>query len=386
VISAQRVEGDDEDARTRLAPDGSEEHSGEAEGNERFHDSGHLAWIGLARAAAAVAFADPAAPGYVLHMASAAQSPDPSLPHDLEGGIRELLREKNVLLLAHYYQESEIQDLAHEVGDSLALARAAQRADCDVIAFAGVHFMAETAKILNPSKPVVIPDLAAGCSLADGCPPKEFQAFIDAHPGAAVLTYINASAEVKAMSDLICTSSNAVKMVEHFEGRPLIFAPDRHLARWVGRETGREDLIVWQGSCVVHEQFSAEGLARLSVQHPDAEILAHPECDQAVLDQSDFIASTTGIIARAVESPAKTLIIATEDGVFHQIQKRVPEKVLLQAPGMDESCECNRCPFMRLNTLEKLYCSLRELEPRVEVPEAIRLRALVPIERMLELS
>ena len=319
-------------------------------------------------------------------MASPAIHPAPDLPRDLEDAIRELKREKNVLLLAHYYQESEVQDIADEVGDSLALARAAQRADCEVIAFCGVHFMAETAKILNPEKPVVIPDLAAGCSLADGCPAPEFQAFIDQHPGAAVLTYINASAEVKAMSDLICTSSNAVKMVEHFEGRPLIFAPDRHLARWVARETGRDDLIVWPGSCVVHEQFSAEGLARLSVEHPDAEILAHPECDQAVLDQAHFIASTTGIIGRAIDSPAKTLIIATEDGVFHQIQKRVPEKTLLQAPGMDESCECNRCPFMRLNTLEKLYLSLRDLTPQVEVPEEVRVRALAPIERMLELS
>ena len=319
-------------------------------------------------------------------MAQAALSTGSEFPEDLEQAIRDLKREKNALLLAHYYQESEVQDLADEVGDSLALARAAQRADCEVIAFCGVHFMAETAKILNPEKPVVIPDLAAGCSLADGCPAPEFQAFIDQHPGAAVLTYINASAEVKAMSDLICTSSNAVKMVEHFAGRPLIFAPDRHLARWVSREAGRDDLIVWQGSCVVHEQFSARGLAQLSVTHPQAEILAHPECDQTVLDQAHFIASTTGIIRRAVESPADTLIIATEDGVFHQIHQQVPEKTLLQAPGMDESCECNRCPFMRLNTLEKLYLCLRDLEPRVEVPEEIRVRALAPIELMLELS
>ena len=323
---------------------------------------------------------------YVRAMASPATPTDFQFPHDLEGAIRDLKRERNALLLAHYYQESEVQDLADCVGDSLALARAAKEADCDVIAFCGVHFMAETARILNPDKPVVVPDLDAGCSLADGCPPDAFRAFVEAHPGAAVLTYINSSAEVKAMSDLICTSSNAVKMVEHFEGRPLIFAPDRHLARWAARETGRDDLIVWPGSCVVHEQFSAEGLARLAVAHPDAEILAHPECDQAVLDQAHFIASTTGIISRAVDSPAKTLIIATEDGVFHQIAKRVPEKTLLQAPGMDESCECNRCPFMRLNTLEKLYLCLRDLTPQVDVPEDIRLRALVPIELMLELS
>ncbi len=307
-------------------------------------------------------------------------------PEDLEQAIRDLKREKGVLLLAHFYQEDEIQDLADEVGDSLALARAAQRADCDVIAFCGVHFMAETAKILNPEQPVVVPDLAAGCSLADGCPADEFEKFIAQHPGAAVLTYINASAEVKALSDLVCTSANAVKMLEHLGDGPIIFAPDRHLARWVGQQVGRSDLIVWPGACVVHEQFSARGLAELSIKHPDAEILAHPECDEAVLDQADFIASTTGIINRAVESPAQTLIIATEDGVFHQIQPRVPEKVLIQAPGMDESCACNRCPYMRLNTLEKLYLSLRDLTPQVTVPEEIRLKALKPIELMLELS
>jgi len=312
-----------------------------------------------------------------------------AFPDDLEQAILDLKRDKGVLLLAHFYQEDAIQDLADEVGDSLALARAAQRADCDAIAFCGVNFMAETAKILNPDKPVVVPDLAAGCSLADGCPADEFEKFIAQHPGAAVLTYINASAEVKAMSDLICTSANAVKMVDHIGEhgeRPLIFAPDRHLARFVGQQAGRDDLIVWQGSCIVHEQFSARGLAELSVKHPEAEILAHPECDAAVLDQADFIASTTGIINRAVESPAKTLIIATEDGVFHQIQPRVPEKLLIQAPGMDESCECNRCPFMRLNTLEKLYLALRDMNPQVSVPEEIRLKALKPIELMLELS
>jgi quinolinate synthase len=197
---------------------------------------------------------------------------------------------------------------------------------------------------------------------------------------------VNCSAEVKAMSDLICTSSNAVKMAKHFDGQPLIFAPDRHLARWVARQLGRDDLIVWQGTCIVHEQFSAKRLAQLCLKHPDAEVLAHPECDQAVLDQADFIASTTGIIDRAVKSAARTLIIATEDGVFHQIQKRAPDKVLIQAPGTDESCACNQCPFMRKNSLEKLYLCLRDLQPQIEVPEPIRSRALRPIQRMLELS
>ncbi len=318
---------------------------------------------------------------------AAADRPHPEdLPEDLEDAILELKRERNAVLLAHYYQESEVQDLADFVGDSLALAQAATRVDADVIAFCGVHFMAETAKILNPGRRVVVPDLAAGCSLADGCPPDAFRDFIKAHPGARVLSYINCSAEVKAMSDLICTSSNAVKMAEQFAGEPLIFAPDRHLARWVAGQLGRDDLIVWQGACVVHEQFSAKRLAQLRVRHPDAEVLAHPECDESVLAQADFIASTTGIISRAVESPARTLIIATEDGVFHQIAQRAPDKELIQAPGIDESCACNQCPYMRLNTLEKLYRCLRDLAPEVTLPEDVRTAALRPIERMLALS
>lgn len=307
-------------------------------------------------------------------------------PDDLEAAILELKNQKGAVILAHYYQESEIQDLADVVGDSLALARAAQEIDCDRIVFCGVHFMAETAAILNPGIPVLVPDLDAGCSLADGCPADEFEAFVAEHPGARVLTYINASAGVKAISDLICTSSNAAKMVAAFEGEKLIFAPDRHLARWVAKETGRDDLIVWQGACVVHELFSAKGLAKLIVRHPDAEVLAHPECDQAVLDQADFIASTTGIINRAIAEPERPAIIATEDGVFHAIQKQVPEKVLYQAPGMDESCACNRCPYMRLNTLEKLYLCMRDDGPRVTVPQDLAKLALRPIERMLELS
>lgn len=311
---------------------------------------------------------------------------DPDRPEDFEAAIAELKREKGAVILAHFYQESEVQDLADVVGDSLALARAAQEIECERIVFCGVHFMAETAAILNPGIPVLVPDLEAGCSLADGCPEDEFKAFVSAHPGARVLTYINASAAVKAMSDLICTSSNAVKMVETFKGEKLIFAPDRHLARWVAKQTGRDDLIVWQGACVVHELFSAKGLAKLKIQHPEAEVLAHPECDQAVLDQADFIASTTGIINRAVASPDRASIIATEDGVFHAIRKQVPEKVLYQAPGMDESCVCNRCPYMRLNTLEKLYRCLRDDGPRVTVPEELAKQALRPIERMLELS
>jgi quinolinate synthase len=321
-------------------------------------------------------------------MAAAPQTD--AFPADLEAEIVRLKHERNAVLLAHYYQESEIQDLADFVGDSLALAQAATKVERDVIVFCGVHFMAETAKILNPTRKVVVPDLAAGCSLADGCPPDQFRRFIDQHPGARVLTYINCSAEVKAMSDLICTSSNAVAMAHQFDGEPLILAPDRHLARWIGQQLGREDLIIWPGTCIVHEQFSARELAALKIRHPEAEVLAHPECQASVLDQADFIASTTGIIQRAVASPAGTLIIATEDGVFHQIEKKLAEqgrhKTLLQAPGMDESCACNRCPFMRLNTLEKLYLCLRDVGPEVTVPEDIRQRALLPIQRMLELS
>ena len=308
------------------------------------------------------------------------------IPDDIEDAILELKRERNAIILAHYYQEDEVQDLADFVGDSLALAQAAKKVDRDVIAFCGVHFMAETAKILNPDRKVVIPDMEAGCSLADGCPPDDFAKFVAEHPGAKVLTYINTHAEIKAQSDLICTSSNAPRMLEALGDGPVVFAPDRHLGRWIAKQAKRPDLIVWPGTCVVHEQFSAKRMVQLKVRHPDAEVLAHPECDEAVLDQADFVASTTGIIRRAVESPAKTLIIATEDGVFHQILQQAPDKQLIQAPGMDESCSCNQCPYMRLNTLEKLYLCLRDLKPEVTVREDIRLGALRPIERMLELS
>jgi quinolinate synthase len=321
---------------------------------------------------------------------SAAQAVAGAFPDDLEDEILRLKEERNAVLLAHYYQESEIQDLADVVGDSLQLAQAAQKVDRRVIAFCGVHFMAETAKILNPDRTVVMPDAAAGCSLADGCPADRFAEFLKGYPGHKVLTYINASAEVKAMSDLICTSSNAVKMLEHFAGQPVVFAPDRHLGRWVAKNANRPDLVIWPGTCVVHEQFSAKRLAELRVRHPEAEVICHPECDEAVLAQADFIASTTGIIKRAVASDAPTLIIGTEDGVFHSIERELAKvgkpKLLLQAPSADESCACNRCPFMRLNTLEKVYLCLRDLTPEVHVPEPIRVRALRPIELMLELS
>jgi quinolinate synthase len=317
-------------------------------------------------------------------------STDPQIPLDLEEEILRLKKERGAILLAHYYQESEIQDLADVVGDSLQLAQAAQKVDCDVIVFCGVHFMAETAKILNPGRQVVVPDLEAGCSLADGCPADEFGAWLQQYPDHKVVTYINTSAAVKAMSDLICTSSNAVQMLQHFAGQPVVFAPDRHLGRWVARQASRPDLVIWPGTCIVHEQFSAKRLTELRVRHPEAEVICHPECDEAVLAQADFVASTTGIIRRAVESDAPVLIIGTEDGVFHQIERQLErlgrKKQLIQAPAADESCACNRCPFMRLNTLEKLYLCLRDLAPQVSVPEPIRVRALRPIELMLELS
>ncbi len=311
---------------------------------------------------------------------------DEILPRDLEDEIDRLRKERGAVVLAHYYQESEIQDLADHVGDSLDLARTAQKLDTELIVFCGVHFMAETAKILNPRARVVVPDLEAGCSLADGCPAEAFEPFVAQHPDAVVISYVNCSAAVKALSDVICTSSNAVEIVRHYADRPIVFAPDRHLARWVGQQAGRDDLIVWPGACIVHEQFNAKALTQLKVKHPDAEVLSHPECDESVLDQSDFVGSTRKIIARAIESPATTLIIGTEDGVFHQIQKRVPEKTLIQIPGMDESCSCNRCPYMRLNTLEKLYLCLRDLEPRIEMPEDLRTQALKPLERMMALG
>jgi quinolinate synthase len=320
-----------------------------------------------------------------LPVAGAAPAPAETFPDDLEAAIVRLKHEQNAIILAHYYQESEIQDLADVVGDSLQLARAAQKADKDVIVFCGVHFMAETAKILNPTRKVVVPDLAAGCSLADGCPADQFERFLAKHPGHTVVSYINCSAEVKAMSDVICTSSNAAKIVKALGDVPIVFAPDRHLARFVSKQAGR-DMVVWPGTCIVHEQFSAKALTQLKVEHPDAEVLAHPECDEAVLALSDYVGSTTGIIDRALASPAKTLIIATEPGVLHQIAKRAPEKTLIAAPGMDESCACNTCPHMRLNTLEKLYLCLRDLKPELLLPEPLRLRALAPIERMLAMS
>src|SRR4051812_43840933 len=304
----------------------------------------------------------------------------------LEEEIERLKKERNAVILSHYYQESEIQDLADHVGDSLGLARAAQKANADVIAFCGVHFMAEVAKILNPQCTVVLPDLAAGCSLADGCPPDQFRRFLDAHPGHFVVSYINCSAAVKAMSDVIVTSSNAVKIVEQIpKDQPIIFAPDKHLARYVMKQTGR-DMVVWQGTCIVHETFSEKKIIDLLLRNPGAELIAHPECEEPVLRHAKYIGSTTGLIKYAVSSPTKTLIVATEEGVLHQMKRDAPDKIFIPAPPEDESCACNQCPHMRRNTMEKLYLCLRDLTPTIEMDEALRLAAKKPIDKMLEMS
>jgi len=307
-------------------------------------------------------------------------------PDELEAEIKRLKVERNAVILAHYYQESEIQDLADFVGDSLQLSQAAAKTQADVIVFCGVHFMAETAKILNPTKTVVIPDLAAGCSLADGCPAPVFAKWLEQYPGHTVVSYINCSAEVKAMSDVICTSSNAVKIVKALGSDKIVFAPDRHLGAFVAKQAQRPDLVLWQGTCIVHETFSERRLLELMAKYPGAEVIAHPECHEGILRHATHVASTSGLIEYAKKSPTQAFIVATESGILHKMQQAAPGKTLLPAPPEDESCSCNECPYMRLNTLEKLYLCMRDLAPQVDVPEAVRVRALKPIQRMLELS
>jgi len=319
-----------------------------------------------------------------------ADHPDPQAAamtdEELEAEIRRLKVERNAVILAHYYQESEIQDLADFVGDSLQLSQAAAKTQADVIVFCGVHFMAETAKILNPNKIVVVPDLSAGCSLADGCPAPVFARWLEQYPGHTVVSYINCSADVKAMSDVICTSSNAVKIVKALGTDKIVFAPDRHLGAFVAKQANRPDLVMWQGTCIVHETFSEKRLLELKAQHPDAEIIAHPECTEAILRHANHIASTSGLIDYVKKSPKQTFIVATEAGIMHKMQQAAPGKTLIAAPPEDESCSCNMCPFMRKNTLEKLYLCMRDLQPQVDVPEATRIKALKPIQRMLEMS
>jgi len=307
-------------------------------------------------------------------------------PDELEAEIKRLKIERNAVILAHYYQESEIQDLADYVGDSLQLSQAAAKTQADVIVFCGVHFMAETAKILNPTKIVVVPDLEAGCSLADGCPAPVFAKWLEQFPGHKVVSYINCSAEVKALSDVICTSSNAVKIVKALAGEKIVFAPDRYLGAWVAKQANRPDLVMWQGTCIVHETFSERRLLQLMAKYPDADVIAHPECHEGILRHAKHIASTSGLIEYARKSDKQEFIVATEAGILHKMQQAAPGKTLIPAPPEDESCSCNLCPHMRRNTLEKLYLCMRDLQPRVDVPEAVRVRALKPIERMLELS
>ncbi len=300
-------------------------------------------------------------------------------------GILRLKREMNALLLAHYYQESEIQDLADFVGDSLELSRKAASTTADVIVFAGVHFMAETAKILNPGKLVLLPDLNAGCSLAEGCPAHQFRAMRAAHPDHVSITYINCSAEVKALSDIICTSSNAEKIIRQIpEEKPIFFAPDRNLGQYLIKKTGRP-MLLWEGSCVVHETFSVRKLAAIRLEHPDAEVIAHPECEEPLLEQAAFIGSTTALLKHVLNSPKERFIVATEPGILHQMKLQAPMKQFIAAPP-EANCACNECPYMKLNTLEKLYQCMVNRTPEITLPAAIMEKALKPIERMLAMS
>ena len=304
---------------------------------------------------------------------------------ELRAEIPRLKRELNAVILAHYYQESEIQDLADFVGDSLELSRKAEQTSADVIVFAGVHFMAETAKILNPNKLVLLPDLNAGCSLAEGCPAPQFRAMRATHPDHVSITYINCSAEVKALSDIICTSSSAEKIIRQIPvNKPIFFAPDRNLGQYLIKKTGR-DMLLWEGSCVVHEVFSVRKLAALQAEYPDAEVIAHPECEEPVLERASFIGSTTGLLKYVQSSPKRQFIVATEPGILHQMKLKAPSKEYIPAPP-ESNCACNECPYMKLNTLEKLHHCMATRSPEITLPQEIMERALVPIQRMLDMA
>lgn len=304
---------------------------------------------------------------------------------DLPSVIHALKKEKNAVLLAHYYQEPEIQELADFLGDSLYLAQKAAEVEADIIVFAGVHFMAETAKIINPSKKVLLPDLKAGCSLADSCPPSEFAAFKELHPEAVVVTYINCSAEIKALSDIVCTSSNAVQVINHIpKDKKIIFAPDKNLGKYLIKETGRE-MILWEGSCIVHEAFSFDKITALAKAHPKAKFIAHPESESPILEIAQYIGSTAGLLNHVQKDNSQTYIVATEAGILHEMQKKCPNKVFIPAPVEDDTCACSECAFMKLNTLEKLYnCMVYEL-PEIKLEKFLIEKARKPIERMLNL-
>ena len=325
-------------------------------------------------------------------------SAEPRTREELRAAIQHLRRERNAVILAHYYQEGDIQDVADFVGDSLQLAQAAARTNAAVIAFAGVHFMAETAKILNPTKKVVIPDLEAGCSLDESAPAAEFEKWVRAHPGATVVSYINCSAAVKALSDIICTSSNAEKVVRSIpEGTPILFAPDMHLGAWLVKKTGRA-MTLWPGRCMVHDAFAVEQLQALMDAHPDAEVIAHPECPAEVLALADYVGSTSGLIARVKADPTKTYILGTEAGILHEIHRQAPGAYVIPLPpsrsnvlsaateGREHGCACAVCPHMRRNTLRKLWLCLRDMKPEIHVAPDIAVKARRSVERMLEIS
>ena len=308
---------------------------------------------------------------------------DPQI--DLFQEIEKMKKEKNAIVLAHYYQEPDIQDVADYIGDSLGLAQKAEKTDADIIVFAGVHFMAETAKILNPTKKVLLPDLKAGCSLADSAPPAAFRKFKEQYPDHLVISYINCTADIKALSDIICTSSNAKQIVESLPPeQKIIFAPDKNLGAYLVKKTGR-DMVLWDGACMVHEIFSLERILKLKVRHPEAKIIAHPECEEHVLRVADYIGSTTGLLKFTQDDPGKEYIVVTETGILHQMQKSSPHKTFIPAPP-DNGCACNDCPHMKLNTLEKLYLCMKYELPEIKMDETLRLAARKPIERMLEIS
>jgi len=308
---------------------------------------------------------------------------DPSL--DLIQEIKRLKEEKNAVILAHYYQEAEIQDIADYIGDSLGLSQEAAKTDADVIVFAGVHFMAETAKILSPSKKVLLPDAKAGCSLSDSCPPHLFAKFKEQYPDHLVITYVNCTAELKALSDIVCTSSNAVEIVESLpKDQKIIFGPDRNLGAYVKKKTGR-DLVLWNGACMVHEIFSQDKIDRLRAEHPNAKFIAHPECEDHILASADYVGSTSGMLKFTINDPATTYIVATESGIIHQMQKASPGKTFIPAPP-NNACACNDCPHMKLNTLEKLYNCLKYESPEITLDDSVIARAQRPIERMSEIS